>query len=217
MVKMVNKKDETVYISTVTENPSPELNTYRIWYSDGNDRNEIGRVSAKDIDQAVDYTVKQYLKPETEYQEGGDDEHLYLMIDVCKDCEHKETMVPVGTDCSLEDCSDCTYTQCEENLEYESVCDYCERSETIEIELDNTAEKEYKTIYGVNEYADLETGELPSEHDPLLAKAWNMNPQLGADTLMIRTIEQNPKLFSAIDQEYLKRLYETRKEVINDV
>ena len=205
--------DKTVYVATIQENPRPELNTYRIWFGDPNERNELGRVSAIDIDEATEYAVKQYLNPNTEYEENGDSEHICLMLDMCKDCEYKETLPPINMDCNIEDCSECIYIQCEENTEYESICDYCELSEYLEIILDNETEKEYKTIYGTNEYADLETGELPYDYDLLLAKAWGKDPQAGADQLMRSTIEKNPELFSAIDREYLKRLFETREKV----
>lgn len=201
------------YVATIQENPNPELNTYRIWHGDNTDRSEIGRVSAKNIDEATEYAIKQYLKEGTEYEEDGDDTHTYLMIDICSDCPNNEENMNFQEDCDRL-CKDCENYACPDNENHEDdPCMYCELSEYLEIETDNEAETEYRTIFGINEYGNTHTGEQPYEYDPLLAKAWEMDSQLGADMLMMRTIEQNPELFSAIDREYLKRLYETKEKM----
>jgi len=160
---------------------------YRIFFSDGNDRDELGRVNAPDMDKAIEYALAQYFKPEIEYTENGDDENAYLMIDSCKHCDVKE----VARINDLEDSSE--------------VCENCETSEHIEITLDNDADPEFKTIYGVNEYADLSTDVKPLPYNPTLVKAWNMSPQIGATELMHQTINNMPVRVESIDFEYLKR------------
>ena len=191
---------------------------YRIWFSDGNDRDELGRVNAPDIDTATEYALKQYFKPDLEYTEEGDNECLYLRIDSCKYCDHNSTNPPVNLNtCHLSgECEDCEYLQCEENSEYENICDYCEVSEYIEICLDNESESEYKTIFGVNEYADLESDIRPTPYNPTLVKAWNMGPQIGVTELMHQTINNNPKLCESVDFEYLKKINKNHEEAMKN-
>lgn len=172
-----------------------ETNLYRIFYSDGNNRDELGRVSAKDIDQAVEYAVKQYFKPDLEFEEdSGDDEHLYLRIDSCKYCDKQEIM-------EINDIED-----------EEKLCEYCEVSEYIEIMLDEEAEPEFKTIYGVNEYANLENGQLPYDYNPLLAKSWEQSPEKGIAALILTTIEENPELEQGFSTELIEKSKETLKQ-----
>ena len=167
-------------------------NLYRIFYSDGNNRDELGRVSAQDIDQAIEYAVKQYFQPDLEYQEGaGDHEHLYLLIDSCKYCDKQEIM-------ELNDIED-------EN----ELCEYCEISEYIEIMLDNEAEKEYKTIFGVNEYADIENNIQPTSFNPNLVAAWTDSPQKGISALILDTIDTHPELEKGFDPKLIEKSRET--------
>jgi len=175
------------------------MKLYRIFYSDGNDVDELGRVSANNIDEATEYAVKQYFTPDLEYEEdSGDEDQLYLRINSCKYCD-KEEIAEIN-DIPL--------------AEIESICEFCETSEYIEIRLDEDAEPSFKTIFGRNEYANLETGEKPYDYNPLLAKAWGIDPQLGVTELMHQTINDNPKLVSGIDLEYLKKINQTHKDLI---
>ena len=184
----------TVYISEITE--TPKLNLYRIWYSDGNDRDEIGRVSAKDIDQALEYAINQYLSKDAEIRdEDGDDQHLYLILNHCLDCDIDEIMA------------------INEYEDKDQCCEYCELSAYLEIMLDEDAETEFKTIQGIDEYANLETGAKPYDYNALLAKAWRIDPQLGVDTLMYTTILENKELAKGIDPTYAKRITESAKKV----
>ena len=167
-------------------------NLYRIFYSDGNNRDELGRVSAQDIDQAVEYAVKQYFEPNLEYQEdAGDNEHLYLVIDSCKYCDKQEIM-------ELNDIED-----------EEELCECCEISEYIEIMLDNDAETEYKTIYGINEYADIENNTQPTPFNPTLAAAWTDSPEKGISALILDTIDTHPELEKGFTKELIQRSRET--------
>ena len=166
---------------------------YRIWYSDGNDRSELGRVSAPDIDAAVEYAKKQYLQLGVKfYQEDGDHEHLYLMIDTCKDCEFKE-----GTD-----------KYCETR------CETCERSEYLEIMIDDDAEPEFKTIYGINEYANIEVGLVPTPHNEILAAAWAHDLETGLAALNLYTIEENPHLEAGFSKELIAESRLTLKQFL---
>ena len=184
----------TIYISEITE--THKLNLYRIFYNDGNDRDELGRVSAKNIDEAITYAISQYLSKDAEIRdEDGDEDHLYLNLDVCKLCDKTEIMA------------------INEYEDEEQCCEYCELNECLEIMLDNDEDTEFKTIQGIDEYANLETGVLPYDYNALLAKAWRIDPQLGADTLMYTTINKNPKLCESISPEYLHRVNESAKKV----
>lgn len=177
------------------------MNLYRIWFSDGNDRDEIGRVSANDIDQAIEYALKQYFEPDLEYTEDGDPDYsIYLMIDSCKYC-NKEEIAEIN-DIDLED--------------IEEICENCETSEYIEIQLDNNEEPEYKTIFGTNEYANLETDQRPTTYNETLAKAWNKPDNSGILELMYQTINNNPKIINGIDFEYLKKINKNHKELTEE-
>lgn len=200
----------TTYKAEIFETP---LNLYRIFYSDGNDIDEEGRVSAHNIDDATEYAINQYLNTEIErdqliWSEDGDDEHQYLMLNVCLDCPYHDK-----TDRQKQRLYREFNGEKIKLNEIESICEYCDQSAYLEIRLDNDVEPSFRTIYGTNEYANLEENIKPVVVDQRLNKAWSMDPQLGADMLMLRTIEDNPKLFSAIDKEYLKRLFETNKKV----
>ena len=166
---------------------------YKIFFSDGNDRDELGRVNAENIDQATEYALKQYFKPDLEYTEEGDNEDLFLMIDSCKHCELYADL---------------------QSMKEEDICENCEISEYIEIRLDMDADPEYKTIYGVNEYADLSTDIKPSSYNPTLVKAWDMGPQIGVTELMFQTINNNPKMVESIDPEYLHKINANHEKVI---
>lgn len=171
------------------------MNLYRIYFSDGNDRDEFGRVTAKDINQAKEYALKQYFQEDLEYEEDGficeDEEILYLRIDSCKYCDKEELM-------QINDIED-----------EDELCEYCEISEYIEIFKDNQTEKEYKTIFGINEYANLEEDIKPVEYNPMLAKAWRIDPKAGCNELIYSTIEDNPKMVQGIDKDYLKDIIKT--------
>ena len=171
---------------------------YRIFFSDGNDRDELGRVNAPDMDKAIEYTLAQYFKPELEYQEEGDGENAILLINSCTYCDVKEIARING----LEDSSE--------------VCENCETSEYIEITLDEDATPEFKTIYGVNEYADLEADIKPVAYNATLVKAWNMGPQIGATELMHQTINNMPVMVESIDFEYLQRINKNHEEVLKE-
>jgi len=167
---------------------------YKIFFSDGNDRDELGRVNAPDIDKAVEYALKQYFKPDLEYTEEGDNEDLFLMIDSCKHCELYADL---------------------QSMKEEDICENCEISEYIEIVEDKDADPEYKTIYGVNEYADLSTPDIrPTPYNPTLVKAWSIDSQTGVTELMFQTINDNPKLCESVDFEYLKKINKNHKEVM---
>ena len=178
------------------------MSLYRIWYSDGNDRTELGRVTAQDIDKAIEYAKKEYLKKDTEiHSEDGDpDFSVYLMINVCKGCEYEDCL-----QCDPEPEMDINRESCRLCNKYDMTpCEDCERSEYLEIQLDNDADPEYKTIMGTNEYADLNTDTRPNEHDPILAQAWRDSPEKGVAQLILSTIDNNPHLREAYSEELIE-------------
>ena len=66
-------------------------------------------------------------------------------------------------------------------------CEECEKSEYLEIQLDNDTQPEYKTIFGTNEYANLNTDQRPHDHNPKLAQAWRQSPEKGIAQLILDT------------------------------
>jgi len=174
------------------------MSLYRIWYSDGNDRSELGRVTAQDIDQAIEYAKKEYLAKDTEiHSEDGDpDFSVYLMLNVCKGCEYEDCLQcdpVIEMDINREACRLCN--------KYEMTpCEDCERSEYLEIQLDNDSDPEYKTIYGTNEYANLDTDQRPTEYDQTLADAWKHSPEKGVAQLILNTAKTIP----AFSEELLR-------------
>jgi hypothetical protein len=180
-----------------------KMNLYRIYWGDSNDRSELGRVKARDIDQAVEYAIKQYLNNNIDREELIHDidyqgpDHCYVMLNACLDCEYY----------NLNEKEQKEYREFNDIFEDEP-CEYCEQSTAyLEIYQDNEEKEEYKTIFGVNEYADLSTEDIrPKPYNPKLKQAWDINPQLGVDLLMHQTIENNPKIKENIDPEYLKRI-----------
>ena len=106
-------------------------NLYRLWWGDSNDRREIGRVLAETIDQVIDLVKTEYLKPNTEFEEEGDEENLYLILDICKTCDIK------NEGGNPEDCI------------------FCEGNEYFQIELNNDVNPSFKLITGENFFFDL--------------------------------------------------------------
>jgi len=177
------------------------MSLYRIWWSDSNDRNELARAKATDIDQVIEFVKAEFLKPETElydidYQEYG----VYMMIDACKDCEFKDCR---GCDPELE--ADINREQCRLCLEYKAtVCENCEHSEYIEIQEDPDTEPELKTIFGTNDYHDLtdpQQPEQPQVYNEFLHEAWKQSPRLGVSALIIQTIKDHPELEQAFSKD----------------
>ena len=116
-----------------------ESHLYRVWHGDENNRSELARFRAVDIDKVIDYVKANLLKPNSEIElEDGDDEHLYLIFNPCQFCEY------FGTE------------------DDEEICEGCESSEYIEIELDDDIEPDLRTIYGTTEFYDLT---LPTGHE----------------------------------------------------
>ena len=155
---------------------------YRIWFGTSNDRSELGRATADDIDQVIELVKTEYLKPDTEFYDidyQGNDQ-VYLMIDLCKDCEFQDS-------------------------EY---CMDCETSEYVEITEDTEAEAEYKTIFGTNEYYDLtdpQNAEKSKVFNNFLFEAWNTDPQLGVSALIIQTIKDHPELEKGFSRELIEK------------
>ena len=185
------------------------MNLYRIWFSDGNDRGELGRVTAPDIDQAIEYAKKEYLAKDTEiHSEDGDLDSIYLMLNVCKGCEYEDCLQcdPVPEmDINREACRLCN--------KYEMTpCEDCERSEYLEIQLDNDAETEYKTIFGTNEYANLSTDTRPTTYNKQLKDAWDQSPEKGVSALILETIKDNPELKQGFSKDLIQRSKDTLEQ-----
>ena len=179
------------------------VSVYRIRYGDGNDCDEIGRVSAKNIEEATEYAIKQYLKPETETDIDGDGEYSMITINVCKGCEFSELSEEEKIKLFREE-----YDQdYEPFLEF---CEECEKSEYMEVFKDEDAKPEYRTIFGMNQYADLTDDnpdtDKPVEYNPKLAEAWRKDSQLGIAALWDQTFKENPELKEAVSPEYREKI-----------
>ena len=138
---------------------------YRIFQSDGNDRSEISRVKSKDIDKVVEFIKSYYIKEEyqDDFEEDGDPEYSIYLI---------------SNRCSCQD--DCDTLR----EDPESACESCEGSYlSFEIERDDETEREYKTIYGTDEFFDLD--KKPSFDKCGIPNDWgknkDWNPSLAAN------------------------------------
>jgi len=192
-----------------------EANLYRIWFGTSNDRSELGRAKATDIDQVIEHVKKEYLKPEVEFYDIDyqSEDQVYLMIDLCKDCEYSSCLECDGdieADMNREDCQQC--------LEYETTkCEDCEQSEYIEIEKDEYGyEHEMKTIYGTNEYYDLTNPQKTEQtqiYNKFLHQAWKTSQQLGMSALIIQTIKDHPELEHGFAKELIEKSREDTKHL----
>ena len=88
------------------------------------------------MDQVIEYVKDEVLKPGLGFEEDGEEDHVYLMLDVCDGCEAKEINA-IG------------------RAEYDEVCEECQLSEYIEIDLDNDVEPDFRLITGENLFTDL--------------------------------------------------------------
>ena len=137
----------------------------------------------------------------------GEDQ-VYLMINVCKGCEYEDCLQcdpELEMDINREACQLC-------NKYKASMCEDCEQSEYIEITQDPDTEPEYRTIYGVNEYADLTTDTRPQPYNKQLANAWKQSPEKGIAALTLHTIQTNPKLLKAYSPELIEKHKQTLRE-----
>jgi hypothetical protein len=140
---------------------------YRVWYSDGNDRDEIVRVKAFDMGAVEKLLKAEFIKPDSEMiWFAGDDE------------------------CSVYELTPKEPEETEETDED----DFEQEIETISIELEeNPEEDDYslKLIDGTNHYYDLTQPKVFKAPDwnPTLASVWHKNPQKGCDMLQQLTLE----------------------------
>lgn len=153
---------------------------YRIWESDGNDRDEYARVKANDSEQVIEWLKQTYFKPEALEQLDIQDDVIFW-----NDCDKEECakMNDVSTD----------------SEDYEVMCESCETSQHSlsieEIENPTPEDFESKTIYGTNEFYDL-TQDKPvkaEDWNQKLAQEWKADPQKGCDLLLKLTLESLAK------------------------
>lgn len=207
---------------------------FNVYYFTENDRQQIARVKADDLDTAINFSTHAFFKAGTEWDEEGDDHIAILSAVLCAGCELKDKPIDEW-DVNSE--------------EGETYCDHCESSEGLTIELDELDEcEEFKTIYGANDFYDLTTDPVKAylnaitvfqrmkedllsddsklamdnqinetwtriidvakapDWNPLLARAWNKDPQTGAASLILWTRDQTPPhLQDAFDPALIKR------------
>jgi len=157
---------------------------YRIWYGDDNDRGEIARAKADDMDQVIDLIKREFLKKDVEYEEEGDDDDLILILDICSDCEYRDKLDEDG----------------------ERYCENCTRTEWIQIERDDDVKPEFKTIFGSNDFYDLtDPDKTRLIYNEFLNKAWEKSPRLGVAALIVQTIKDNPDLEKGFSPELIKK------------
>ena len=166
-----------------------EAKLYRIWWGDNNDRREIARIKSEDLDQVKEFVAKKYLNPDTEYEELGDCDNLILSLNVCQHCDPLE--------------------YAEEGQTEEEICEACEYSEYIQIELDTWGyEEELKTIFGTNDFYDLtdpEETEKTKIYNEFLHEAWEKSPSLGVSALIVQTIKDLPHLEKGFSKELIEK------------
>ena len=78
---------------------------FKIWESDGNDRDTYAHVKANDIDQVIDWLKETYFKPEAlsliEVDISSNSDAIIIWND-CGDCENKDKNDKIKTiDCEL--------------------------------------------------------------------------------------------------------------------
>lgn len=138
-----------------------ESHLYRVWHGTNNNRGEIARFRANDIDDVVNYVKEHFMKKGTEIElEDGDESQIYLIINSCKGCDFEIS----------------------KDME-EEVCTHCETSEHVEIVLDDDIEADFKLIMGNNEFYDLT---LPKGHE----KKADWHPKLTAVLRTIEEIQE---------------------------
>jgi hypothetical protein len=141
---------------------------YRLWWSDGNDRDELCRVKAFCMDDVEKLIQEKLITPDTELDwVSGDDEYsVYDLIP--KESESEKTD------------DDDIYSE--------------EYTESISVELEEKPEPvdySLKLIDGSNQYYDLTT--IPPtkapDWNPTLNAVWSKDPQKGVDMLQQLTLD----------------------------
>jgi hypothetical protein len=161
---------------------------YRIWESDGNDRNEYAKVKANDSEQVIQWLQETYFKPEALQELDIDDGVIFW------------------NDCDKEECAKLNNVPIESE-DFEVMCDSCETSQHSlsieEIENPTPEDFEYKTIYGTNDFYDLtqDTPVKAEDWNKKLAETWKANPQKGCDLLLKLTLDSLAKNKKLTDME----------------
>lgn len=169
---------------------------YRIWYSDGNNRDELFRAKAHDIENVVEFIKSDILKPESLENLDVDLSNEYFAV------------------IYLDSCIECEFSTNNERNEDNEECEFCEQSETITIELDNEIEPELKTIYGTNDYYDLtlKTPQKAKDWNSDIAQAWQESPEKGIAALIVYDVETH----ALHAKGYSKELVEHSKKILRD-
>jgi hypothetical protein len=153
------------------ESASREGHLYRIYWSDGNDRQEIAHLLAKGMDSAAEFAKKKFLTAHGRKKiisEDGDDEVSYVSIDSTD-----------SASLSSEDKKDF------DNGMFEGGMD------TLSLELDDDETPDFKTIYGTNEFFDL-MGKKPKKAKDVIkgaSKLAKKNPQMAFNRCMFHDAE----------------------------
>lgn len=175
---------------------------YRIWLFDSNDRREIARILAFDFETVQKFLLEEFIKPEfrkdveeweygLQWDANTPEECLKYVDKSCESCKHRLTNENLDDYCELKEIIDtCKKYKLDQNYNPCEFCDGCLTGFQIE-EIENPDGKswgetfEFKTIMGTNDFYDL-TGDKPEkaqDWNPLLARAWKIDPQTGCDML----------------------------------
>jgi len=181
---------------------------YRIWYFTPDSRREVARILSDNIDKVYDFLLKEFIQPEARdkvdtnmiedcivWNEFEPEDCIGLMDKDCTSCKYAppdltQTKCDKTNKTQLEMVSeDCEYYQIDKDYNPCESCDVgCMHGLNIE-EVDYDIEREFKTIYGTNEYWDL-TGDKPikaNDWHPLLKSMWERDPQSGVNMLVALT------------------------------
>lgn len=166
---------------------------YRIWYYDYNDRREVARVKSSDFDKVVQFLKNHFIEPkylddvhETDYGISWSDSTPQECFEI-RDLDEDVTIDDICFNCGI----DCTVGFHAEELEEPDLDDF-----------------EYKTIYGTNEYYDLDDPketEKTKVYNEFLNNAWMKSPQLGVSALIVNTIRENPELEKGFSKELIEK------------
>jgi len=163
---------------------TPETHVYRVYWGDSNDRDEVCRVRASCLVEALKAGLEFMGNPKT-VDELYTGDSMIATIDSCHYCEFRGS----------------------------EACEGCELSEYIEVELDDEADPSFKTILGTNDFIDTTTGEGPTVYNETLAKAWERDPQLGALVLLGETLREKPELSNGVDPRLKTKIDEAYKQL----
>ena len=183
-------------------NTAEKPKLYRIWCSDSNDRQEVGRVLAFESQDLEKFLKETFIKKEYwDRVESLNTDEIGIEIIECEEEECRQAMI----DDNVEEAKSEDFNPCEESGQPIIIYFTLE-----EIEDPEPSDYQFKTVFGTNDYWDLtkKENQKAQDPDPELRDLWIQNPQAGVMGLIKRTMEQKPELTEAFSPELQKKAKE---------